>query len=218
MSKQKTFDLPLPTDKVVLHSCCAPCSSGMIDYLVEQGITPLVFFYNPNIYPQDEYRIRKEENKRYATSLGLDFVDADNDYQAWEQNTIALKDAPERGARCQLCFDIRLEKTAQYAHENGYQLIATTLATSRWKDLEQINIAGHRACDIYTEVKFWDANWKKNGLAQRQASIVKSYDFYRQQYCGCKYSLRDANMWRKEQGKEIVRPGESYSNNDNLEK
>lgn len=214
MSKQKTFDLPILVDKVVLHSCCAPCSSGMIDYLLEQGIKPLVFFYNPNIFPNEEYLIRKEENKRYATALGLQFVDADNDYAEWKAKTIDLKDEPERGQRCQRCFDIRLEKTAQFAHENGYQLFATTLATSRWKDLDQIARAGDKACAIYPDVTFWKNNWRKNGLAVKQAAIIKEFDFYRQQYCGCEYSLRDSNQWRKEQGKDLVRPGESYKSND----
>lgn len=205
MFKKALFPLPVETDKIVLHSCCAPCSTAMVDYLVEQDIKPLIYYYNPNIFPQEEYDIRKAENKRYAEALGLDFVDADYNHEEWKEKTYDLRDEPERGTRCMQCFKIRLKKTAEYAYEHGYSLFATTLATSRWKDLEQINEAGEHAAALYPGITFWANNWRKKGLAEKQAGIIKEYDFYRQQYCGCEYSLRDSNKWRKEKGKPLIK-------------
>lgn len=205
MSNKKKFIPPLKTSKIVLHSCCAPCSSALVEYLLNNGITPTIFYYNPNIFPEEEYLIRKEENKRYATALGLAFVDADYNYEGWKRQTFALKDEPEKGLRCQQCFDIRLSKTAEFASEKGYKLFTTTLATSRWKNLEQINKAGTTAAAQFSGVTFWANNWRKNGLTERQKEIIKQYDFYQQQYCGCEYSLRDSNLWRKKNGKPLVK-------------
>jgi predicted adenine nucleotide alpha hydrolase (AANH) superfamily ATPase len=206
MSKIPFSKQPVSTDRIVLHSCCAPCSTALVDYLLQQGITPVIFYYNPNIFPLGEYEIRKSENKRYAEALGLDFVDADYDHEQWKEQTRKEKDEPERGKRCLTCFKLRLSETARFAHENGYSLFATTLATSRWKDLEQINKAGNYAANLYPNITFWSNNWRKNGLAERQAAIIEQYDFYRQQYCGCEYSLRDSNKWRKAHGKQPVEP------------
>jgi predicted adenine nucleotide alpha hydrolase (AANH) superfamily ATPase len=204
MSKQKFTDKPLKVDKILLHSCCAPCSTALIDYLLKQEIIPTIYYYNPNIFPFEEYNIRKAENKRYAQALNLEFVDADYNHNQWKEQTWEMRNEPERGERCLCCFKIRLTATAKFAHDNGYQLFATTLATSRWKDLEQINEAGDYAANLFNNVTFWANNWRKNGLAEKQAQIVKEYDFYRQQYCGCEYSLRDSNKWRKEKGKPLI--------------
>ncbi len=206
MAKHPFTKQPIDTDKIVVHSCCAPCSTALVDYLLGQNVRPVIFYFNPNIFPQDEYEARKSENKRYAEALRIDFVDADYGHDNWKRQTFGLRNEPERGSRCQQCFDIRLIATAKFAHDNGYRLFATTLATSRWKDLCQINKAGEYAANSFPNVTFWANNWRKNGLAEKQASIIKEYDFYRQQYCGCEYSLRDSNKWRKENGKELVRP------------
>lgn len=210
MKLQDIMIPPISTDRIVLHSCCAPCSSALVDALLEYNIKPLIYYYNPNIFPKEEYEIRKEENKRYAVSLGVDFVDADYDHEDWRQKTIAWKDAPERGQRCSVCFDIRLEATARFAAEQGFTLFATTLATSRWKDLEQIKQAGDKAAALFDGLTFWANNWRKGGLVERQHKIVAEQDFYRQQYCGCEYSLRDSNQWRLANAKPLVRPGLSY--------
>lgn len=202
--KKITLHSPINTNKIVLHSCCAPCSTAIIDVLLQNGITPIIFYHNPNIFPEKEYEIRKAENKRYAEALGLEFVDADYDHTDWKVQTAELKDEPEKGKRCLACFKIRLKATAEFAHENGYSLFATTLATSRWKDLDQINEAGEWAASLFPKLTFWANNWRKNGLANIQAEIIKEYDFYRQEYCGCEYSLCDSNKWRKENGKPLI--------------
>jgi hypothetical protein len=204
MSKSKFTDIPVDTDKIVLHSCCAPCSTALIDYLLEQSIMPVIYYFNPNIFPQEEYEIRKAENKRYAKALSLEFADADYDHKEWKKQTWELRYEPERGERCLQCFKIRLMATARFAHEQGSPLFATTLATSRWKNLEQINEAGEYASALFPNVTFWANNWRKNGLAEKQATIIKEYDLYRQQYCGCEYGLRDVNKWKKGKGKSLV--------------
>ncbi len=180
---------PADTNTLLLHSCCAPCSSAMVEFLMENGITPVFFYYNPNIYPLKEYEIRKSENKRYAQSLGLKFIDMDWTHKKWLLQTIKWRDEPERGERCFQCFKIRLIETAKYADEHGYSLFATTLATSRWKNLDQINRAGKEAQEMFPNTAFWGNNWRKGGLADRQREIIKEYNFYRQTYCGCEYAL-----------------------------
>ena len=103
-----------------------------------------------------------------------------------------FKDSKEsqNGGRCLQCFKMRLLDTARYAHENGFSVITTTLASSRWKSLEQINQAGRYAVENYPDVIWWDQNWRKGGLSERRIAIIKEYGFYNQQYCGCEFSMR----------------------------
>ncbi len=146
MSKNNEIRTPNGDTKVILHTCCAPCSSAIIEALVKNGITPIIYYCNPNIYPQEEYEIRKNECTRYAQALGLEIVDADYDHENWLEAVKGLEDEPERGGRCLKCFKFRLLRTAEYAAERGVRVMTTTLASSRWKSLEQINEAGEWAC------------------------------------------------------------------------
>ena len=132
------FEIQAPggATKVLLHTCCAPCSSAIVECLVNHGITPTIYYFNPNIYP------------------------------------------------------LRLLKTAQYARDHGFTVITTTLASSRWKSLEQIEEAGRFAESQVPEVTFWAQNWRKGGLSERRIQIIKDYGFYNQQYCGCEFSMR----------------------------
>ena len=100
MKKRYTIEVPGGADKVLLHTCCAPCSSAIIECLMSHGITPVIYYCNPNIYPEEEYRIRKDECTRYATALGLEIIDADYDHEAWRCEMRGLEDEPERGSRC----------------------------------------------------------------------------------------------------------------------
>ena len=97
---------------------------------------------------------------------------------------------PERGSRCLKCFTLRLTETARYASEHGFSVFTTTLASSRWKSLEQINEAGRRAAALYPGTLFWEQNWRKGGLQDRRNQLLKEYDFYNQQYCGCEFSMQ----------------------------
>ena len=184
------IETPNNEDKVLLHSCCAPCSSAIIECLLANNIRPTVFYYNPNIYPQAEYDIRKAEAIRYVKALGLDFIDGDYDYQLWRSSMSGMEDEPERGGRCLQCFTLRLTETARYAAEHGFTLFTTTLASSRWKSLDQINLAGRRAAALYPDTIFWEQNWRKGGLQDRRNQLLKEYDFYNQQYCGCEFSMQ----------------------------
>lgn len=180
---------PMGETTVLLHTCCAPCSSAIIEALLQDGIRPVIYYCNPNIYPQEEYEIRKNECTRYAQSLGLEIVDADYDHDNWLEAMKGMENEPERGGRCLRCFKLRLSRTAQYAQTRGIKVITTTLASSRWKSLDQINEAGFQACEGL-DVVWWDRNWRKGGLQERRLQIIKEYDFYNQLYCGCEFSMR----------------------------
>ena len=183
------LDVPFGEKKVLLHACCAPCSSAIVECMLQNDIKPTIFYCNPNIYPQSEYLIRKNECTRFAQDLGLEIVDDDYNHDQWLQTALPLADEPERGQRCLQCFKHRLLRTAQYAAQNGYRIITTTLASSRWKSLEQINEAGEWAA-TQTGVTFWTQNWRKGGLSERRTAIIKQYNFYEQKYCGCEFSMK----------------------------
>ena len=129
-------------ENVLLHSCCAPCSAAIVEWMLAQDIRPTLYYFNPNIFPQEEYEIRKSECSRYAQKLGLEIIDGDYDHTAWLSDVAGLEDEPERGKRCLQCFKIRLLATAKLADERGFRLFTTTLASSRWKSLQQITEAG----------------------------------------------------------------------------
>lgn len=190
MKKKPVFEVPGGADRVLLHTCCAPCSSAIIECLMQHNVEPVIYYCNPNIFPREEYLIRKDECTRYAKALGLDIIDADYDHEAWRGLMADMEQEPERGGRCLRCFRMRLADTARYAAEKGFSVITTTLASSRWKSLEQINEAGRAAAALYPGVTFWEQNWRKGGLSERRAAIIREYGFYNQQYCGCEFSMR----------------------------
>ncbi|MDR1675902.1 MAG: epoxyqueuosine reductase QueH [Tannerella sp.] len=182
-----TLAVPDGATEVLLHACCAPCSGAVIECMLENGVRPTVFYFNPNICPQAEYERRKAENMHYVESLGLPFVDGDYDHAAWRGRMRGLEREPERGARCMACFRMRLYVAAQYAHAHGFAVFATTLASSRWKDLHQINRAGCEAAASFSGLTFWERNWRKDGLSERRNALIKQYGFYNQTYCGCEF-------------------------------
>jgi len=184
------FMSPVPGARVLLHSCCAPCSCEIMEGMKESGLDATVFYYNPNIDTREEYEHRKTENKRFADKLGLPFVDADYDNELWLERVKGLEEEPERGKRCTICFAMRLQRTALYAHENGFPVMATSLGISRLKNQEQVYACGRAAAQLYPDVIFWDYNWRTKGGADRSAAIAKREEFYRQNYCGCRFSKR----------------------------
>ena len=212
------IEAPMGEKRVLLHTCCAPCSSAIIEAMMSSDIEPVIYYCNPNIYPHEEYLIRKDECTRYAQALGLEIIDADYDHEGWLAAVKGLESEPERGGRCLKCFKLRLLRTAEYARDHGFKVITTTLASSRWKSLDQINEAGLWACrEALTRrcsagmplgavgasrsgvenivppdnaVIWWDRNWRKGGLQERRNQIIKEYDFYNQLYCGCEFSIR----------------------------
>jgi epoxyqueuosine reductase len=202
--------LPAGHTKLLLHSCCAPCSGEVMEAIKASGIDFTIYFYNPNIHPRKEYELRKAENIRFAAQMGVPFVDADYDQDNWFARAKGMEDAPERGIRCTMCFDMRFTRTALYAHEHGFPVMTSSLGISRWKNLQQINDCGHRAAAGYPDMIYWDYNWRKGGGATRMVEISKRERFYQQEYCGCVYSLRDTNNERLEAGRERIKLGVLY--------
>lgn len=192
MEQQPIIQLNVPdgATSVLLHACCAPCSGAIIECMLQNGIKPTVFYFNPNIYPLEEYEIRKSESIRYVQSLHLPFIDGDYDHTDWLNQIRGMESEPERGKRCLACFKMRMLATAHYAHKHGFTVFTTTLASSRWKNLEQINEAGNHAASLYPGVHFWSQNWRKGGLSMRRKEIIEQYRFYNQTYCGCEFSIR----------------------------
>ncbi len=201
---------PLGAKKILLHSCCAPCSGELMEAMVASNVEFSIFFYNPNIHPKREYEIRKQENIRFAEKMNIPFIDADYDTSNWFARVKGLEFAPERGERCTVCFDMRFERAALYAYENGYKVFTSSLGLSRWKNIHQINDSGERAAKRYDEMVYWTYNWRKAGGADRMYEISKRENFYQQVYCGCVYSLRDSNLGRLKRGHERIEIGKHY--------
>ena len=204
------FSVPNGEEKVLLHSCCAPCAGPLIERMHNSGVKLTILFYNPNIHPRKEYEIRKNENRRFAEKLGIECIDLDYDADEWFKRAKGMEHDPERGRRCSMCFDMRFVRTALYAHENNFNVITSSLGISRWKNMEQINDSGVRAADPYDDVSYWTFNWRKDGGAERMYKLAKEEEFYQQQYCGCIYSLRDTNEWRTSKGRDKIAVGETW--------
>ena len=200
--------------KVLLHSCCAPCSGEVMEAMLASGVEYTIFFYNPNIHPEREYLLRKDENIRFAEKHGVPFVDADYDTDNWFERAKGMEWEPEKGARCTMCFDMRFERTALYAHEHGFPVMTSSLGISRWKDMNQINASGKRAVGPYEGLSYWDYNWRKGGGADRMVEISKREEFYQQEYCGCVYSFRDTNRRRRNMGRAPIEIGVLYYGKD----
>jgi len=169
-----------------------------------------IFFYNPNIHPRKEYEMRKNENIQYAQKMNIPFIDADYDTSNWFARVKGLEFKPERGERCGVCFDMRFERTALYAHEHSFKVIVSSLGISRWKDMDQVNASGVKAASRYEGMVYWTHNWRKNGGSGRMYEISKREEFYQQEYCGCVYSLRDANLYRIQKGFDRIEVGKNF--------
>lgn len=165
-------------------------------------LRPTIFYFNPNIFPAREYEIRKEESKRHAETLGLRWIDGDYDHASWREAMKGLEREPERGRRCEACFAYRMLATAHMAQQTAIGFFATTLASSRWKDLAQVNAAGLAAAEAVPGTTFWAQNWRKDGLQDRRNQLLKEYHFYNQLYCGCEFSLASSKAMERKAEKE----------------
>lgn len=195
---------------LVLHSCCAPCSVDIMSEMTRSGIDYSVLFYNPNIHPQKEYELRKDENKRFADKVGVPFFDLDYDTENWFERVKGLEWEPERGHRCTVCFDMRFERSALWAVDHGFRVFTSSLGISRWKNMQQINGCGERAAARHEGLSYWTFNWRKGGGASRMIDLSKQERFYQQEYCGCVYSLRDSNKHRLAQGRDKIELGVKF--------
>ena len=212
MNDKKISKLVLPGNKskLLLHSCCAPCSGDIMKRLLDSDINYTVYFYNPNIHPHEEYMLRKEENMAFAKKYKIPFVDDDYNPRTWFEITKGMEHEPERGKRCSTCFDMRFIKTSEYAYNNGFDIISSTLGISRWKDMNQINNSGKYAASKFKGLSYWDFNWRKENGSHRMIEVSKDEGFYMQEYCGCVYSLRDTNKWRTKNLKSKIEIGLNY--------
>lgn len=159
--------------------------------MLNNNIRPVVYFYNPNITPYEEYAIRRDESRRHAESLGIEWVEGPYDHDEWLRYVSGLEDEPERGARCLMCFKMRLLHSARVARQMGAGCLTTTLASSRWKSQQQLDEAGE-SVEKETGLVFWHQNWRKDGLSERRAALLREFAFYNQTYCGCEFSFRQA--------------------------
>jgi len=173
--------------RLVLVSCCAPCSAGAIKQLADgeiPGITDfIVLFFNPNIFPESEYQKRMAEQIRYCDALGVKHAELEYDHDAWRCAVRGLENEPERGRRCSCCFAFRFARAAEFARQNGYDAIASVLGVSRHKDQAQVDTAARTACD---DIKYMPIAWDE----KLRQTIGRASDFYRQNYCGCEFSIR----------------------------
>lgn len=181
--------------KLLILSCCAPCSCAVIKKMADDGVDATVLFYNPNIYPSEEYEKRRDEQKRVCESFGLPFAELPYEPEVWEAAVKGLENEPERGKRCSACFYLRLERAARYAKEHGFDAFASVLGVSRYKDLEQVNREAARAAQK-EHFPYNDTNWRKNGLEELRKNLIKELQLYSQQYCGCRFS-RAATQQRR---------------------
>jgi epoxyqueuosine reductase len=176
--------------KLLLHSCCGPCSSYVISYLTNYfDIT--ILYYNPNIYPYDEYLKRKQEQIKLINEIdcsnNLDIMDCDYDNDLYEKCIIGLENEPERGNRCMVCYNLRMEKTAKMAKEYNYDYFCTTLSVSPYKNAEWINEIGEKLQNKYN-INWLYSDFKKKDGYKQSILLSKKYNLYRQDYCGCIYS------------------------------
>ena len=183
-------DLKVDVPKLLVHSCCAPCSSYVLEYL-NKYFNITVLYYNPNIYPFEEYEYRKNEQKRLISEMKFEnpvsFIDCDYDNDSFNKAVKGLEAEPEGGKRCEKCFELRLNKTAEVAKENGFDYFVTTLSISPLKNAETLNRIGKEAGEKYG-VKYLLSDFKKNNGYKRSIELSREYSLYRQNFCGCVYS------------------------------
>ncbi len=188
--------------KLLLHSCCAPCSSYCLEYL-SQYFEITVLYYNPNISPREEFLKRAEEQRRLISELPaknpISLVTDDGGTREFYEAVKGLENVPEGGERCFKCYRLRLEHAAKYAAENGFDYFCTTLSISPLKNAQKLNEIGETLSEIYP-VKFLPSDFKKKGGYLRSIELSREYGLYRQNYCGCEFSRREAEV--RERGKK----------------
>lgn len=173
---------------LLLHSCCAPCSSSVIERL-KDNFNLVVYYYNPNIFPNSEYIIRKEEQKRYLESLNIPFIEGNYDKQSFYDAIEGLENELEGGKRCYECYKFRMNSCAKLCKDMNFEYFCTTLSVSPHKNSTYINEIGEELENKYG-VKFLHSDFKKRQGFLRSTQISREQNFYRQNYCGCEYSIK----------------------------
>lgn len=184
--------------ELLLHSCCAPCSSYVLEYL-NKYFNITVLYYNPNIYPEEEYFHRKEEQKRFISEKKwenpIKFMDCDFESEIFYNSVKGLESEKEGGKRCEVCFNLRLDKTAELAKKNGFEYFCTTLSISPLKNAEVLNKIGEELSEKHG-IKYLPSDFKKKNGYKRSIELSKEFSLYRQDYCGCVYSRENSQIAR----------------------
>lgn len=194
MNKDDTFKLykninPLNKPRLLLHACCGPCTSGVFDQLYPYfNIT--IIYYNPNTYPYDEYILRYKQLEILKNYMDFELIFMDYNDEEFYSKVKGLEEEIEGGKRCEVCYKLRLEKTAQVAKEKGFDYFTSTLSVSPYKNADKLNKIGQELENIYN-IKYIYSDFKKNEGYKNSIKNSKEYGLYRQDYCGCEYSLRD---------------------------
>jgi len=173
--------------KIILHACCAPCASYPIEKLKEDGFEPVVFFYNPNIFPSLEYEIRRVELEKYCKKIGVEYFEDEYEIKKFYEAIKGFENEPEKGKRCLICFNLRLDKTAEFAKKQEVQYFTTTLSVSPHKNSNQIFEQGRLIAQKHG-VEFLEYNFKKQDGFKISRAIAKENNMYAQSYCGCEFS------------------------------
>lgn len=189
--------------KLLIHSCCAPCSSYVLEYL-SQHFDITLLYYNPNISPKSEFEYRVSELKRLVSEMPLDKeinieIPEYNDREFYDE-VKGMEDIPEGGERCFKCYEIRLRKAIEYGKENGFEYFTTTLSISPYKNAEKLNEIGERLAEEYGGVKWLPSDFKKKNGYKRSIELSRIYNLYRQDYCGCVYSKTERERNKKTAG------------------
>lgn len=172
------------SERILLLSCCAPCSCAVIEKMVQEGQYFAVVFYNPNIRPKEEYHKRCTENKKLCEHYKVPFIELEYDNERWCQLTRGLENEPERGKRCSICFEMRLRRVMEYALANGFDKVTSVLGVSRYKNLAQVNAAAAEA-SAQTGMRYQEVEGRKGGMQERRAQLINELELYSQNYCGC---------------------------------
>ena len=173
---------------ILAHICCAPDASYVVEFL-QRDFEVTGFFYNPNIWPREEYLLRLGETQKVKKILGFELMEGLYDLDLWLRLTGKFKDEPEKGRRCDICYALRLEETARRAVELGLPAFTTIMSISPWKKAEVLNRIGKMAGRKH-HLRFVEADFKKKGGFQKSIELSRRYGLYRQNYCGCIYSRR----------------------------
>ena len=174
--------------KIVLHACCAPCASYPIKKLIEDNYEPVVFFYNPNIFPFKEYEIRRKELQKYCQLINIEYFEDKYNIKEFYKQIQGLEKEPEKGKRCSACFNLRLLKTANFAKSKGIECFTTTLTVSPHKNSNQI-FKEAETIQEKTGVQFVEYNFKKQDGFKISRQIAREHNMYTQKYCGCEFSI-----------------------------
>jgi len=174
--------------KMLVHICCAPDALYVME-LLKEYYEASAFFYNPNIHPRKEYKLRLEEAKKVAKTAGFTLIEGTYDSRRWFELTEKFKYEPEKGRRCDICYAMRIEQTARAAFEGGFDIFTTVMSISPWKKADVLNRIGRMFARRYG-ILFLEANFKKKDGFRKSIELSKASNLYRQNYCGCLYSIR----------------------------